>query len=195
MYVLIGPVSLLSLPFRPRDFIFLPLLVLLVMALANKDTTRILQSHKSQSSALLGLTKVDLNEIGPWVTVQSSQPEQPFPELRDQLSHIARQRLTEAGIETTSTNEAGSTVSSPRLKLAIGYAEGRPLRGPGRLQYIRLYLEDQVQLQRNPPTTMQIVSWSAERLPGSLTKEQIKDDFSLLLDEFTTDSKPASNHH
>ncbi len=74
--------------------------------------------------------------------------------------------------------------NNPKLKLFLDYGDkpNLALRGGRHLKSIKLVLQDQVLLKRNPPVFMNITSWSCDRdqSAGETRRQQILDTFSLL---------------
>ncbi|HIA54706.1 MAG TPA: hypothetical protein EYN91_21920 [Candidatus Melainabacteria bacterium] len=145
------------------------------------------QIHRHPSVSLAGLTGVDLSEIGPWVLNENFKIEEVHG-LSDALHQAANERLM--GIVKTGSNGVSSD-KNPKLKLFLDYGNkpNLALRGGRHLKSIKLVLEDEVRLERDPPKFMRIVSWSCDRdqSAGETRKKQILDTFTLLLDEFKSD--------
>jgi len=140
--------------------------------------------HRHPSISLAGLPGVDLSEIGPWVMNEDLKIDE-VKGLSEALQQSAHQRLM-GTIKIGSTNVDKS--KNPKLKLFLDYGNkpNLTLRGGRHLKSIKLILEDEVRLERDPPKFMRIVSWSCDRdqSAGETRKQQILETFSLLLDEF-----------
>ncbi len=142
------------------------------------------EEQKPSSSSLVGLTAVDVSEIGPWVIDEDRQLEG-IPGLSAELRQTAIDRLTARHL--TIANQNGDKIKNPKLKLYLDFGDKHSLAPRGRhMQSMKLVLEDEVFLERNPPLKMHITSWSADRAqqPGVTKANQIKGTFSLLLDQF-----------
>lgn len=143
--------------------------------------------HRHSSVSLAGLNGVDLSEIGPWVMNEDCKIEEVHG-LSDALQQKANESLMGA-MKTGITSD--DKEKNPKLKLYLDYGNksNLALRGGRHLKSIKLVLEDEVCLQRNPPKFMRIESWSCDRdqSAGETRKQQILDTFSLLLDEFKSE--------
>ncbi len=144
--------------------------------------------HRHPSASLAGLTGVDVSEIGPWVLNEDRKLEE-VPGLSAALLQAANERFTGKPIAIGGTN--GVRTKNPKLKLFLDYGTKSKLtlRGGRHLKSIKLALEDEARLERNPPVFMHITSWSCDRVQsaGETKKEQILGTFSLLLDEFISE--------
>lgn len=137
-----------------------------------------------QTSSLAGLKAVDLSDVGPWV-LNGGRLLEEMPGLSDEVRQVANERLTgrKLMIEAMSSEK----IRNPRLKLILdfGQKQGLALRGH-HLKSMKLILEDEVRLERNPPVFVHITSWSSDciQATGITRNSQIVEAFSQLLDQF-----------
>lgn len=164
-------------------YIVIGMVLLIVWAVSGQGQA----VHRHPSVSLAGLSGVDVSEIGPWVVNESHKLEE-VPGLSTELQKAANQALIGA-IKTGNTD--GDKSKNPKLKLFLDYGNkpNLALRGGRHLKSIRLVLEDEVRLERNPPVFMHITSWYCDRdqAAGETRKQQILDTFALLLDEFKSE--------
>lgn len=147
------------------------------------------QTTVAEKGGLKGLKALNIQDLGPWVvepTGNLTKADQSIITQNNNLFALAQNRLKK---ESVALN---GKVNTPKLKLLLDYGnnpEKLALRGTRQLQSLKLVLEDDVDLNRQPPQVVPLVTWSASinTKEGSGSPEEIKAQFEQLLDKFVND--------
>lgn len=147
------------------------------------------QTTVAEKGSLKGLKALNIQDLGPWVVEPTGNLVKADPSViaqNDKLFALAQNRLKK---EAVAIKNWGDT---PKLKLLLNYGndpDKLALRGTRQLQSLKLVLEDDVDLNRQPPQVVPLVTWSASinTKEGTGSPEEIKAQFEQLLDKFVND--------
>lgn len=151
------------------------------------------QTQVAESGSLQGLHSLNIQDIGPWVVNPSgvlTKPDSEVLALNNELCALTQNRLSGEAV----TFDASK--SAPKLKLLLNYGNDQSklaLRGTRQLNSLKLVLEDDVDLHRQPAKVVPIVTWSAsiDTTDGSGTEKEIRAQYMQLLDIFLNDLRNA----
>ncbi len=159
----------------------------------------VFEPNQTQSSAktstLMGLKALNIEELGPWVVQPSgalTKADNTTMAINNELCLLTRERLKDESIVVN------QKVNSPKLKLLLNYGTEQQklaLRGTRQLESVKLILEDDVDLDRQPPRVVPLVTWSAsvDTKAGSGNEFEIRTQFEQLLNQFLNDLHKSHN--
>ncbi|MDX2105968.1 MAG: hypothetical protein SFY67_06150 [Candidatus Melainabacteria bacterium] len=147
------------------------------------------QTQITESGGLKGLHSLNIQSIGPWVVAPSGVLIKPDPEvlsLSNELCALTQERLKSEAVQFDAKEDA------PKLKLLLNYGNGQSklaLRGTRQLNSLKLVLEDDVNLNRQPARVVPLVTWSAsiDTAGGSGSAAEIREQYSQLLNLLLND--------
>lgn len=153
------------------------------------------QSQFAESGGLKGLHSLDIQSIGPWVVAPSGVLTKPDPEvlsLNNELCALTQDRLKSEAVQFNATGNA------PKLKLLLNYGNEQSklaLRGTRQLDSLKLVLEDDVDLNRQPARVVPLVTWSAsiDTAGGSGSAAEIREQYNQLLNLLLNDLRVSRN--
>ncbi len=151
------------------------------------------QTQIAESGSLQGLHSLNIQDIGPWVVAPSgvlTKPDSEVLALNNELCALTQNRLSSEAVTFTASGGA------PKLKLLLNYGNDQSklaLRGTRQLNSLKLVLEDDVDLHRQPAKVVPLVTWSAsiDTTDGSGTEKEIRAQYEQLLDMFLKDLRNA----
>lgn len=151
------------------------------------------QTQIVERGGLKGLHSLNIQSIGPWVVAPSGVLIKPDPEvlsMNNELCALTQDRLKSEAVQLDAKGDA------PKLKLLLNYGNEQSklaLRGTRQLDSLKLVLEDDVDLNRQPARVVPLVTWSAsiDTTGGSGSAAEIRQQYNQLLNKFLKDLQEA----
>ena len=151
------------------------------------------QTQISERGGLKGLHSLNIQSIGPWVVAPSGVLIKPDPEvlsLNNELCALTQDRLKSEAVQFDTKGNA------PKLKLLLNYGNEQSklaLRGTRQLDSLKLVLEDDVDLNRQPARVVPLVTWSAsiDTAGGSGSAAEIREQYNQLLNLLLNDLRAS----
>ncbi len=147
------------------------------------------QTQIAESGGLKGLHSLNIQDIGPWVVAPSGvliKPDTEVLSLNKELCALTQDRLKSEAVQFDAKENA------PKLKLLLNYGNEQSklaLRGRRQLDSLKLVLEDDVDLDRQPARVVPLVTWSAsiDTAGGSGSISEIREQYNQLLNILLND--------